>query len=477
MNNAGTIGTRQGPGSLEELLASKADLVDYFYNETIAPHVKATPGLTPVPMERTTWVEEQRAWRNTAVLFDQSHHMPELFVRGKDAIRLLSDVGVNSFERFVPGRAKQYIACNHEGQVIGETLMYCHGAEDFELVSGMPLLNWVEYNAIKGGYDVTIERDNNTARNPRGTRLKFRFGMDGPNAGKIFAEAIEGEVPDIKFFWTATVRIAGCEVMVLRHGMAGHQGVELSGRYEDGEKVRSALLAVGEKYGLRQGGTTTYFSAVTESAWMASPFPAIFTSEKLADYRSWLPADTWEASAQLGGSFLSTRLEDYYVTPWDLGVEGRIAFDHDFIGREALEAMAKAPRRARRTLVWDREDVTRILGSVMDDGLACKLLRLPYAGYAYQMYDAVRNANGDIVGYSTFVGYSANEAKVLSLVMIDLDHAEPGTELTLTWGEPNGGSRKIHVERHRQTDVKVTVAPAPYASVVREKKVQRIKVA
>lgn len=462
--------------SLEDVLSSVPDLVDHFYNDTQAPHVKAAPGLTPVPTERTTWIEEQRAWRNAAVLFDQSHHMPELFVRGKDAMRLLSDLGVNSFANFIPGRAKQYIACNHEGQVIGETLIYCHAADDFELVSGMPLLNWVEYNALHGGYDVSLERDNNTARNPKGTRLKFRFGMDGPKAGRIFAEAIEGEMPDIKFFWTAKVRIAGCDVMALRHGMAGHQGVELSGRFEDGEKVRAALLAAGGKYGLRQGGTVTYFSAVTESAWMASPFPAIFTSDRLRDYRRWLPADTWEAGSQLGGSFVSDRLEDYYVTPWDLGVEKRIAFDHDFIGRPALEKMAQNPRRTRRTLVWDKQDVTDIFASILDEGPACKMLRLPYASYAYQMYDAVRNARGDIVGHSTFVGYSANESKVLSLVMIDRDHAEIGTELTLTWGEPNGGSRKPHVERHRQTDVRVTVASAPHAQTVREKKLQRVAV-
>jgi len=452
--------------SLQDVLDSRPDLVDYFYNDTLAPHVKARPGLTPVPMEQSTWVEEQRAWRNTAILFDQSHHMPELFVRGKGAMRLLSDVGINSFANFVPGRAKQYLACNPSGQVIGETLMYCHAADDFELVSGMPLLNWVEYNSQKGDYDVAVVRDNNTAANPTGTRLKFRFGMDGPNAAKIFAEAIEGATPEIKFFGTAKVRIGGCDVMALRHGMAGHQGVELSGSYDDGPAVRAALLEVGAKHGLRQGGTVAYFSAVTESAWMASPFPAVFTHEALGDYRRWLPATTWEASAQLGGSFLSENIEDYYVTPWDLGVEGRIRFDHDFIGRAALERRAERPTRIRRTLVWNKEDVARIFASILEPGPAFKMLRLPYASYAYQQYDAVRTADHCLVGLSTFCGYSANEAKVLSLAMMDIEQAEIGAELVLTWGEPNGGSRKPHVERHRQTEVRVTVGPAPYAETV-----------
>ena len=468
--------TAREASSLEDLLSSKADLVDFFYNDTLAPHAKAGGG-TPVPAEQSNWIDEHRAWRNAAILFDQSHHMPELFVRGPDAMRLLSYLGVNSFEAFVPGKAKQFIACNHEGQVIGETLMYCHAEDDFELVSGMPLINWVEYNARTGPYDVTLERDNNTARNPAGRRIKFRFGMDGPATGAIFAEAVEGAAPEIPFFSTAKVRIAGCEVLALRHGMAGHKGVELSGRFEDGPKVRAALLAAGAKHGLRPGGTLAYFSATGESGWMASPFPAIFTSPKLKAYREWLPAETWEAGAQLGGSFVSPRLEDYYVTPWDLGVEKRIRFDHDFIGREALERLAQDPRRTRRTLVWNRDDVAKIFDSLLEPGPACKLIRLPYAAYAYQMYDAVRTPEGKLVGYSTYVGYSANEAKLLSLVMIDSDYAEEGRELVLTWGEPNGGSRKPHVETHRQAEVRVTVAPAPFAEVVQRLKHSSLKVA
>jgi vanillate/3-O-methylgallate O-demethylase len=451
--------------NLADFVESKADLVDYFRNDTLASHPRARGGLTPVPLEQSNWVDEQRAWRHSAVLFDQSHHMPELFLSGPDSMKLLSRIGINSFEKFVPGRAKQFVGCNPEGYTIGETLMYCHDHDDFELVSGMPLLNWVEYNARKGRYDVTIRRDNHTAFNPSG-RTKFRFGMDGPNAGKIFAEAIEGDLPAIKFFWTAKVRIAGCDVLALRHGMAGHQGVELSGRYEDGPAVRKALLEVGAKYDLRPGGTLAYFSAVSEGGWMGSGFPAIFSSRELADYRASLPADGWEASVQLGGSFVASRIEGYYVTPWDHDLGSRLKFDHDFIGREALERMSQEPHRIRRTLVWNKEDVARVINSMFDPGPAYKMIRLPFASYGYYQFDTVQTPGGAPAGLGTICTYSANEAKMLSLGMIDPAYAEIGTELVLTWGEPNGGSRKPHVERHRQTDIRVTVGGAPYSDVV-----------
>jgi len=231
--------------SLQDLLDATPDLVDYFYNDTLTPHAATRSTMSPVPAEFTNWRDEQHAWRETAVMFDQSHHMPELFLKGRDAFKMLNYVGINSFNGFVPGRAKQYLGCGPDGKVIGECVLHYLAEDSFELISGMPLLNWVQFQAETGGYDVTVERDNNTAANPTGRRRNFRYGMDGPNAEKIFTEVVEGMVPDIPFFRTAKVKIAGCEVLALRHGMAGHKGVELSGPYEQGNAVRAAIIDFG----------------------------------------------------------------------------------------------------------------------------------------------------------------------------------------------------------------------------------------
>ncbi|WP_262519192.1 aminomethyl transferase family protein [Agrobacterium fabrum] len=456
--------------TLQNLLDSKENIADYFYHETLAPHVKDRGGLTPVPAEFTNWFEEQRAWRESAILFDQSHHMPELFLKGPDAFRLLNYIGINSFENFKPGKAKQFVGCNHQGQIIGECVVYYHEDESFELISGMHLLNWVQYNIETGGYDVTFERDQPTYMNPNGRR-KFRFGMDGPNAEKIFREGIEKGAPEIPFFNFASVKIAGIDVHALRHGMAGHKGVELSGPYEHMETVRAAILKAGEKYGLRRGGTTTYFSAIAESGWMPYPLPAIYTSEELRPYREWLPASSWEANSQLGGSFYSDNLEDYYVTPYDMGYDRIIKFDHDFIGRAALERLSgNSSRRTNVTLVWNKDDVATIFASLVGTGPVFKHLKLPMASYSFQQNDEVRNLKGELVGLSNFCGYSANEKEILSLAIIDIEHAAPGTEVTLVWGEPDGGSRKPHVEPHTQMTVRAIVAPAPYSKSVQAMK-------
>lgn len=459
--------------TLQQFVDRTPDLVDYFYNEVqSSPHTfvgeRRSPGRSsPLPPAWSNWQEEQRAWREAAVLFDQSHHMPQLYIRGPGAFEMLKRLGVNSFANFVPGKAKQFVGCNPRGQMVGECVLYCHGGNDFELVSGMHFQNWVRFHAETGGYDVQWEQDLPTAENS-GSRTRFRFGMDGPNAEAIFQEASEGGAPNIPFFNFARVRIAGCEVTALRHGMAGHKGVELSGRFEDGDKVRARVLDIGRKHGLKPGGAVAYFSACAEGGWMPYPTPAVYTGEDMRAYREWLPANSWEMRTQIGGSFRSRDIEDYYVTPWDMGYDRIIKFDHDFIGAEALQAMEKGPRRTAMSLVWNHEDVVRITQSLYGSELPYKHIAYPQASYCFQQNDAVRTGDGRLVGLSCFAGYSINEREMISLALIDRDHAEVGTELTLTWGEPDGGSRKLHVERHRQAPVRVKVGPRPYARAVQE---------
>jgi vanillate/3-O-methylgallate O-demethylase len=433
--------------SLQDVIDSVPDLVEYHYNETTGSHASTRPGLSPVPAEYTNWRDEQRAWRNTAILFDQSHHMPELFVKGPDARRLLLDLGVNSLANLSPAVAKQFVGCTPRGHIIGDCILYDLGGETFELVSGKTLLNWVQFHAEAGGYDVTVERDENTSDNATGRRKKFRFQLDGPNAGRIYRKVAEGTAPEIKFFRTAHLTIGGCEVMALRHGMAGHQGVELSGPFEAGERVRAAILSAGAEFGLAQGGSKAYFSSVLESGWIAYPLPAIYTGDDLRAFREWLPAESWEANFQLGGSFYSSDIEDYYVTPFDLGYDRIVKFDHDFVGRQALEKVALQPPNQKVTLVWHADGVTRIFRSLFEQELPYRYLEFPSAAYGFPHADEVRTPDGALVGLSTRCGYSANERAVLSLAIVDRRHAGPGTR---SWSP--GASRRRGRERERSND-------------------------
>ena len=96
-----------------------------------------------------------------------------------------------------------------------------------------------------------------------------------------------------------------------------------------------------------------------------------------------------------------------------------------------------------------------------------KFIDLPLSNYASSSFDAVMSG-GKVVGASMFSGYSCNERKMLSLGFVEEQYAKPGTELTLVWGEENGGTKKTTVERHKQTEMRVVVGPTPYGQQARE---------
>ena len=408
----------------------------------------------PDKPEYSNWRDEQAAWQNTVVLFDKSFHMKDTYFEGPDVMRLLSDVAVNTFKNFGPNKAKQIVTCNHEGHVIGDAILFGHSENKVSIVGRPSVPNWVEYNAIVGNYDVKVTRDERSVSNPTG-RLLYRFQIQGPNALDLIKAVHEGEFPEIKFFNMGDLKIAGCKVRALNHNMSRMGGLELHGPAADGETVRAAILKAGKQFGLVQGGARSYSTVSPESGWIPSPMPAIWT-EKLKAYREWLPDNGFEANASIGGSFSSNNIEDYYQTPWDLGYGRHVKFDHDFIGREALEKLEPQPHRRKVWLRWNKEDSLKIFASQLGDGERYKYMEMPNAYYAILPFDKVQ-INGKLVGLSTYTVYTVNVKGWFSLAMLDEDVAE-GTEVKLVWGEENGGSNRPVVERHVQTEVRATVS-------------------
>jgi len=230
--------------------------------------------------------------------------------------------------------------------------------------------------------------------------------------------------------------------------------------------VYKRLLEVGEKYGMLRAGARAYSCAAMESGWIPSPLPAIYTGEEMRPYREWLQADGFEATCSVGGSFQPDNVEDFYLTPWDLDYGRVVKFDHDFIGREALEKMATQEHRTKVTLVWDKEDVLRIFEGMMGDFPGPKLMELPAGHYAAHPYDQVLLGE-ELGGVSTYPVYSANERAWISLAMGRGDLARQGTKLSILWGEANGGTKKPHVERHVQMKVGAEVHPWPIHEAAR----------
>ena len=445
--------------NLEQLLNAVGSPVELARNSQIGPYV-----YPKVAAEFSNWRDEQVGWKETAALFDQSHHMTELYIEGPDTIKLLSATGVNSFANFAPGKAKQFVACNPDGYVIGDAILFYLEQDSVVLVGRPSAHNWVQFHAETGGYDVRCERDERTAVNPTGRRRVYRFQVQGPTALQVLERANGGSLPEIKFFNLGWLEIGGHRVRALHHGMSGAPGLELFGPWEDGEDVRAALVAAGSDFGLRQVGSRVYATNTLESGWIPCPLPAVFSGEAMKAYREWLPADWYEGTGSLGGSFYSDDISDYYLTPHDLGYWPFVKFDHDFIGREALEKMGE-PRRRKVTLAWNGDDVAAAMATMFAKGDPAKYIDFPLSNYSTWPNDRLL-LDGEMVGVSTFSGYSYNERSFLSLAVVDAD-VEIGTEVVLVWGEEGGGSSKPVVEPHVQAEIRAVVSPCPYSEVPR----------
>jgi vanillate/3-O-methylgallate O-demethylase len=451
--------------NLEDVLKSVRNPVELLRNSQLGAYVYPV-----VPAEYSNWRDEQAAWRNTCVLFDQSHHMVDLYIEGPDSLKLLSNLAINSFANFPVDRAKQFVPCSYSGHVIGDGILFRLEQNKLVFVGRAPSANWIQFHAATGDYDVSIVKDDRSPGNPKGkavNRICYRFQIQGPNAWQVIEKLNGGPVPQIKFFNMGYINIAGRQVRALRHGMAGAPGLEIWGPYEEREEIRETIVEAGRDCGIRQVGSRAYATNTLESGWIPSPLPAVYTDERMKPYREWLPADSYEASGSLGGSFVSDNIEDYYVTPYEIGYGPFVKFDHDFIGREALEKIADKPHRRKVTFAWNGEDVGRIFQSLFVPGEDhFKYIDLPLSNYASSSFDQVTHGS-KVVGASMFAGYSYNERSMLSLGFVEPD-IKAGTELVLHWGEEGGGTKKTTVERHKQAQVRVVVSPVPYSQVVRE---------
>jgi len=453
--------------NLQEVLDAKGSAVDLLRNSQIGSYIYPV-----VPADFQNWIKEQRAWRETAVLYDQSHHMDNLFLRGSDAIKLISDTAINSVANFPVDKAKQYVPTSSTGGVIGDGILFREAEDEYVYVGRAPAANWLLFHGETGGYaNLDIEVDRRSPSRPYGdavTRKYYRFQIQGPRAWEVIEKLNGGPLEQLKFFNMSTMTIAGKTVRTLRHGMAGAPGLEIWGPYADHKQIRDAIVEAGAEFGLVPVGSRAYPSNTLESGWIPSPLPAIYSGEAERAYREWLPADSYEATGTLAGSFVSDDIADYELTPWELGYGSFVKFDHDFIGRDALEKVDPSSQRKKVTLAWNAEDLAKVWASLLDvDGPQYKFFDLPLANYGSANYDRVVDADGTTVGFSMFTGYSANEKRGLSLGTVDPDVPE-GTELKVVWGEPDGGSSKASVEPHEQFEVRVVVSPVPYSNVARQ---------
>jgi len=400
--------------------------------------------------EYTHWIREQMSWKETCYLGDWTF-LANVKLRGPDAEELLADLSINSFADYPVGGGKHLVQCDDDGYVIAEGVLVRDGEEEFT-IHGVPAY-WTAYNLEEGDYDAEAEY-----------RDTFNYQVQGPNSMKVFDALGDHDLRDVGFMHSGTIWIAGHEVRAVRFGMSGEIGFELHGPAEHGEDVWEAIREAGEEFGLRRLSVKTSSINQLEAgipSRVRDYVSAVFGDE-MAGYREYLEETATRdlITHPLEGSYDGDEISDWYRTPVELGWTHYMKFDHDFKGRDALEAEAENPERTTVTLEWDSDDVVDVYASLYGSGDTFKYMDMPHQQKRAMVADSVL-LDGEEVGVATMRGYSYYFRRMLSLATIDVEHAEPGTEVTVLWGEGKNPQSPT-VEDHVQKEISATVANTPY---------------
>jgi vanillate/3-O-methylgallate O-demethylase len=395
------------------------------------------------PPENTGWVDESMSWKETCYIGDWSFVIDRRFT-GPDVLRLFSDISVNTMAGFEVGQSKHVIHCSEEGKVVEQGVLSRFSDDVF--VSMGTCAFWAAHIARRDGYDVAVEPAD-----------WFKFQVQGPSSLYLLEHLAGVRLRDVPYMRHRNIEIAGHDVVALRQGMSGEVGFELEGPREHGEEIWNAVFAAGQEFGIRRlGGRVAminHLEACIPSA-TTDYLPAIYDAAH-ADYRRFLAEIDpvrYETSHAIAGSYHSDDVRDWYRSPVELGWTRQIKFDHEFIGRRALEEEMANPQRTMVTLVWNPDDLVDLYAALFrKDQPLPDFLEIPRDRRGYMYADTVL-ADGGLVGVSTSRGYSAYFREVISLCTIDVDQSHPGTEVMVLWGAPGTP----------QKEIRATVARAPY---------------
>jgi glycine cleavage system aminomethyltransferase T len=400
------------------------------------------------------WKDESMSWKEGCYIHGGLSGPGQIRYHGPDVVRFLERIFVNNFSRFKVGTAKHAIACTEEGLIAGHGVLERLAEDDFRIfVHGQ----WAPYQHSLTDLAVTQEIQNN-----------FLFQVAGPKCLETLRAATGEDLSDVGFLRFKQVTVAGKPCELMRIGMAGTLAYELHGPIEEGPAAYEAILAAGAPHGIKQLGWKTYYVNHIEGGFPQQIWtfiPATYGNQDFLEFAATAPTyRVGPAKPLMCGSVDPADMRARYRTPHELGWQRSVVFDHDFIGRAALEREHSAPKRTIVTLEWNSEDVMDIYASYFRPGEEYKCIEFPVTPHYMGVIghaDHVMKDGAD-VGVASGVVYSYYFRKVLSHCTIDIDQAQIGNEVIVRWGDHGG----------RIKDVRAVVSRYPYLTEDRNQVVQ-----
>jgi aminomethyltransferase len=194
-----------------------------------------------MPVQYSSILEEHRAVREKAGLFDVSH-MGEALVTGPQARAFLDALFTNDLSRLRPGRALYGLFCRPDGGVVDDVIIYQTGEDSF----------FICLNASNTDKDLAWMMENlgSYACSVLDFSAKYaQIALQGPKALEILA-LLNPETIPAKRFQGFDTTLAGHPVFLARTGYTGEDGVEIYCQSAAAPDIWEKLLQAGKPLGL-----------------------------------------------------------------------------------------------------------------------------------------------------------------------------------------------------------------------------------
>ena len=392
---------------------------------------------------------ESRAYRTSAMICTTLMKTSPVYdIVGPDACKFLQSICVNDFTKLKYTGLRHAVICNEKGQILTDGVVIRIAEDRYRTYWLNPP---IQYLCETSGMDVHGEDMSGT---------EFFIQVQGEKSLEILEEAFQADLHDIKFAKHRIQDVEGTPVQVIRLGMTGNLAYEVHGPIADYAKIYSKIWESGQKFGAVQEGAHTYnLFNHTEAGFpninLHYPLPWFESGEGLRDWCLAHPATaSLNINRVLHGS-VGDDLEGRFVNPYETGLGFLVKFNHDFMGREALEKIAANQSRNVCTLEWDPEDLGKVFAAMMKPGNNVDDISIlsdfdwvgDFANNCIEYRaDKVLNEDDEQIGMSSGRMRSFNYDTMISLGFIDPAYIQEGRELTVLWGTPGTQQMKVRVK-------------------------------
>ena len=397
------------------LTTGNLEFEPYYPNETRAGSIMT---------KNITWEcdpsdEVAESYFNSSYIHAGLSGLEETF-KGLDAAKLLSDFSINNVYKWKIGTCKHLVALTPEGLVANHALFTRDAEDSFRTTAGcsVPYLTGLQSQKYQVEYT---------------TRKTFIFQFSGPLSLTILEKATQTDLHDLKFLHFRPVTIPGIDTQleVCRIGMSGTLAYEIHGYDEFGPAVYDVIYSIGKAMGMKRMGWKNYTINHTFGG-----FPQMTVNFELALYQD--PGFRANApfpmvcSGSADPEDMRARFRSVVECDWAWMAK----FDHEFVGRKALEEELASPKRKLVSLEFNADDLADVYRSQFTD-TPYKRIEHPVAepqpcgGHQ----DYVTDTDGNIIGISSVPTFSAHFHAMISHAIIDIDKAAEGSEVLVQWGD------------------------------------------